>query len=116
MMDKKDNNEVKFRMITPDGKSFPVNPVPIEGWQNVIWKAFDEEKQVFNEEIKKALEHCNVPLEEAIERAELAVDKDDNTVLTVDKRPVLISYKSEFLYSEGKAVQRFKRLYEEDAE
>lgn len=24
MMDKIDNNELKFRMITPDGKSFPV--------------------------------------------------------------------------------------------
>ncbi|PAY12937.1 hypothetical protein [Bacillus sp. 7705b] len=116
MMEKKDNNELKLRMITPDGKSFPVNSALIENWDNAIWKAFDEQKQVFDAEIKKAFEHCNVPLEETIKRAELVIDKDDNTVLTIDKLPVLISYKPEFLYSEGKAVQRFKRLYEEDAE
>lgn len=115
-MNKKDNNELKFRMITPDGKEFPVNPAPIENWDNDIWKALDEHKQVFGAEIKKAFEHCNVPLEEAVERAELAVDKDGNTVLTIDKRSVLISYKPEFLYSEGKAVQSFERLYEESAE
>ncbi|MCY7757816.1 hypothetical protein MOB13_10175 [Bacillus inaquosorum] len=103
-------------MITPEGKEFPVNSSPIENWDNDIWKAFDEQKQVFDAEIKKAFEHCNVPLEEAIERAELVIDKDDNSVLTIGKRPVLISYKPELLYSEGKAVQRFKRLYEEDAE
>ncbi|MDR4182277.1 hypothetical protein [Bacillus subtilis] len=103
-------------MITSEGKEFPVNSSLIENWDNAIWKAFDELKQVFDKEIKKAFEHCNVPLEEAIERAELAIDRDDNTVLTIDKRPILISYKPEFLYSEGKAVQRFKRLYEEDAE
>ncbi|MBG9768309.1 MULTISPECIES: hypothetical protein [Bacillus subtilis group] len=103
-------------MITPEGKEFPVNSSPIENWDNAIWRAFDEQKQVFDAEIKKAFEHFNVSLEEAIERVELAIDKDDNTILTIDKRPVLISYKPEFLYSEGKAVQRFKRLYEEDAE
>ncbi|MEC2307675.1 hypothetical protein [Bacillus atrophaeus] len=116
MMNEKDNKEVKFRMIMPDGKEFPVNPAPVEGWQNDIWKAFDEHKKVFDTEIKKAFEHCNVPLEEAVERAVLAVDKDGNTVLTIDKRPVLISYKPEFLYSEGNAVQMFKRLYKESAE
>ncbi|WIT27502.1 hypothetical protein [Bacillus phage SPbetaL4] len=115
-MDKIDNNELKFRMITPDGKSFPVNSAPIEGWQNDIWKTFDEKKRVFDAEIQKALAHCGVHLGEAVERAILAKDKDDNTVLTIDKRPVLILYKPEFLYSQGKAVQRFKRLYEEDAE
>ncbi len=114
-MEEIDNNELKFRMITPDGKSFPVNSAPIEGWQNDIWKAFDEQKRVFDAEIKKAFEYCSVPLEEAVERAELAVDKDENTVLTIDKRPVLIAYKPEFLPAERKAVQRFKRLYEEDA-
>ncbi|WHY11621.1 hypothetical protein QNK06_11105 [Bacillus subtilis] len=102
-------------MITPEGKEFSVNSSPKENWDNDIWKAFDEHKQVFDAEIKKAFEHCNVPLKEAIERAELAIDKDDNTVLTIDKRPVLISYKPDFLYSEGKAVQRLQRLYEEDA-
>lgn len=115
-MNPEEKNEVKFRMITSEGKEFPFNPSPIENWDNDIWKAFDEQKHVFDAEIKKAFEHCNVPLEEAIGRAELAIDKDDNTVLTIDKRPVLISYKPEFLYSQGKAVQRFKRLYEEDAE
>ncbi|AIC40507.1 hypothetical protein ACR57_18515 [Bacillus subtilis] len=115
-MEEIDNNELKFRMITPDGESFPVNSAPIEGWQNDIWKTFDEQKRVFDAEIKKAFEHCNVPLEETIERAELVVDKDDNTVLTIDKLPVLILYKPEFLYSKGKAVQRYKRLYEEDVE
>lgn len=115
-MNPEDKNELKFRMITPEGKVFPVNPSPIENWDNDIWKAFDEQKQVFDEEIKKAFEHCNVPLEETIERAELVIDKDDNTVLTIDKLPVLILYKPEFLYSKGKAVQRYKRLYEEDVE
>lgn len=115
-MNPEESNELKFRMITPEGKEFPVNSSPIENWDNDIWKAFDDQKQVFDAEIKKAFEHCNVPLEEAIGRAELAIDKDDNTVLTIDKRPVLISYKPEFLYSQGKAVKRFKRLYEEDAE
>lgn len=114
-MNPEEKNELKFRMITSEGKEFPVNSSLIENWDNAIWKAFDEQKQVFDKEIKKAFEHCNVPLEEAIERAELAIDRDDNTVLTIDKRPILISYKPEFLYSEGKAVQRFKRLYEEDA-
>lgn len=114
-MNPEEKNEVKFRMITSEGKEFPFNPSRIENWDNDIWKAFDEHKQVFDAEIKKAFEHCNVPLKEAIERAELAIDKDDNTVLTIDKRPVLISYKPEFLYSEGKAVQRFKRPYDEDA-
>ena len=108
-MNPEESNELKFRMITPEGKEFLVNSSPIENWDNDIWKAFDDQKQVFDAEIKKAFEHCNVP-------AELATDKDDNTVLTIDKRSVLISYKPEFLYSEGKAVQRFKRLYEEDAE
>ena len=41
-MEEIDNNELKFRMITPDGESFPVNSAPIEGWQNDIWKTFDE--------------------------------------------------------------------------
>ncbi|UAW07963.1 hypothetical protein [Bacillus phage BUCT082] len=115
-MDKIDNNELNFRMITPDGKSFPVNSAPIEGWQNDIWKTFDEKKRVFDAEIKKALAHCGVHLGEAVERAELAVDKDENTVLTIDKRPVLIAYKPEFLPAEGKVVQRFKRLYGEGVE
>ena len=114
-MNPEEKNEVNFRMITPEGKEFPVNSSPIENWDNDIWKAFDDQKQVFDAEIKKAFEYCNVPLK-AIGRAELAIDKDDNSVLTIDKRPVLISYKPEFLYSQGKAVQRFKRLYGEGAE
>ncbi|NTU28259.1 hypothetical protein HPX95_19165 [Bacillus tequilensis] len=112
-MDKIDNNELKFRMITPDGKSFPVNSAPIEGWKNDIWKTFDEQKRVFDVEIKKALTHCGVPLGEAVERAVLAKDEDGNNVLLIDRRPVLIV---EYLLSEGRAVQRFKRIYEEGAE
>jgi len=111
-----EKNELKFRMITPGGKVFPVNPSPIENWDNDIWKGFNEQKQVFDAEIKKAFEHCNVPLEEAIKRAELAIDKNDNTVLTIDKTISFNPYKPEFLYSEGKAIQRIKRLYEEGAE
>lgn len=54
-MEEIDNNELKFRMITPDGESFLVNSAPIEGWQNDIWKTFDEQKRVFDAEIKKHL-------------------------------------------------------------
>ncbi|PLR91511.1 hypothetical protein [Bacillus halotolerans] len=112
-MDKIDNNELKFRMITSDGKSFPVNSEPIEGWQNDIWKRLEEQKQIYDAEIKKALAHCGVPLGEAVERAVLAIDEDGNNVLLIDRRPVLII---EYLFSEGRAVQRFKRLYVEGAE
>lgn len=54
-MEKKDNNELKFRMITPDGKSFPVNSALIENWDNDIWKAFDEQKQVSMQRLKRHL-------------------------------------------------------------
>lgn len=65
---------------------------------------FDEQKWVFDVEIKKVFEYCNVLLEEIIEWVELVVDKDDNIVLIIDKLLVLILYKFEFLYLKGKVV------------
>lgn len=54
-MNPEESNELKFRMITPEGKEFPVNSSPIENWDNDIWKAFDDQKQVFDAEIKKGI-------------------------------------------------------------